>query len=119
MRAAPRDVIAKSRSRTTICGRRFVISWSAGTASRWEYSSTSPWSAPARARNDGRMSGAPMRTVQGSGTAHQYTIAAAMDQPPYRDVTVGDVLTRLAHALPDRDAVVYANGPRWSFGALE
>src|SRR5207244_4338764 len=42
-----------------------------------------------------------------------------MDQPPYRDVTVGDLLTRLAHALPDRDAVVYAHGPRWTFGALE
>ena len=42
-----------------------------------------------------------------------------MDQPPYRDVTVGDLLTRLAHALPDRDALVYAQGPRWTFEALE
>jgi hypothetical protein len=44
-----------------------------------------------------------MRTTQGSDTTHQYTIAAAMDQPPYRDVTVGDLLTRLARALPDCD----------------
>ena len=42
-----------------------------------------------------------------------------MDQPPYRDVTLGDLLTRLARALPDRDAVVYAQGPRWSFRELE
>ncbi len=60
-----------------------------------------------------------MTTIQGSGTAHQYTIAAAMDQPPYRDVTVGELLTRLARALPDRDALLYAHGPRWTFGALE
>jgi len=39
--------------------------------------------------------------------------------PPYRDVTVGDLLTRLAAALPDHDALVYADGPRWSFAALE
>ena len=39
--------------------------------------------------------------------------------PPYRDVTLGDLLTRLAGALPDRDALVYVDGPRWSFAALE
>src|SRR5882762_8070777 len=60
-----------------------------------------------------------MTTVQGSDTAHQYTIAAAMDQPPYRDLTVGHLLTRLADALPDRDALIYAQGPRWTFAALE
>jgi fatty-acyl-CoA synthase len=60
-----------------------------------------------------------MRTTQGSGTAHQYTIAAAMDQPPFRDITLGDLLTRLGRALPDRDAVVYAQGPRWTFRELE
>jgi fatty-acyl-CoA synthase len=60
-----------------------------------------------------------MRTIQGSDTTHQYTIAAAMDQPPYRDVTVGDLLTRLARALPDCDALVYAQSPRWTFAALE
>src|SRR6476619_3527643 len=60
-----------------------------------------------------------MRTTQGSGTAHQYTIAAAMDQPPFRDVTLGDLLTRLSRALPDRDAIVYAQGPRWTFRELE
>ena len=42
-----------------------------------------------------------------------------MDQPPYRDVTVGELLTRLARALPDRDALVYARGPRWTFEALD
>jgi len=42
-----------------------------------------------------------------------------MDQPPFRDVTLGDLLTRLGRALPDRDAVVYAQGPRWTFRELE
>jgi fatty-acyl-CoA synthase len=40
-------------------------------------------------------------------------------QPPYRDVTVGDLLTRLACALPRHDALVYEQGPRYSFDALE
>jgi fatty-acyl-CoA synthase len=44
---------------------------------------------------------------------------AAMEHPPYRDVTVGDLLTRLARALPDREALVYAQGPRYTFDALE
>ena len=39
--------------------------------------------------------------------------------PEYRDVTVGDLLTRLAGALPDHDALVYAEGPRYSFATLE
>ena len=39
--------------------------------------------------------------------------------PPYRDVTVGDLLTRLARALPDREALVYGDGPRFTFAALE
>ena len=60
-----------------------------------------------------------MRTVQGSDTTHQYTIGAAMDHPPYRDVTVGDLLTRLAGALPTREALVYAQGPRYTFEALD
>ena len=60
-----------------------------------------------------------MRTVHGSVTAHQYTIGAAMDQPPYRDLTVGALLTRLARALPDHDALVYADGPRYTFAQLE
>jgi fatty-acyl-CoA synthase len=42
-----------------------------------------------------------------------------MDQPPFRDITLGDLLTRLGRALPDRDAVVYAQGPRWTFRELE
>jgi len=42
-----------------------------------------------------------------------------MDHPPYRDVTVGDLLTRLARALPNHDALVYAQGPRYTFDALE
>jgi fatty-acyl-CoA synthase len=40
-------------------------------------------------------------------------------QPPYRDVTVGDLLTRLAHALPDADALVYERHPRYTFATLE
>ena len=39
--------------------------------------------------------------------------------PPFRDVTVGDLLTRLALALPDREALVYGEGPRFTFAALE
>jgi fatty-acyl-CoA synthase len=40
-------------------------------------------------------------------------------QPPYRDVTVGHLLTLLARALPDNDALVYEMGPRFTFDALE
>jgi fatty-acyl-CoA synthase len=39
--------------------------------------------------------------------------------PPYRDVTVGDLLSRLALALPDNEALVYEGGPRYTFAALE
>jgi fatty-acyl-CoA synthase len=39
--------------------------------------------------------------------------------PPYRDVTVGDLLSRLAGALPDSEALVYADGPRYTFATLE
>ena len=40
--------------------------------------------------------------------------------PPFRDVTVGQLLTRLADTIPDRDALVYAGrGPRWTFAELE
>jgi fatty-acyl-CoA synthase len=39
--------------------------------------------------------------------------------PPYRDVTVGTLLTRLAAAQPDREALVYEGGPRWTFAALD
>jgi fatty-acyl-CoA synthase len=39
--------------------------------------------------------------------------------PPYKDVTVGELLTRLADALPDREGLVYADGPRFTFAALE
>jgi len=45
-----------------------------------------------------------------------------MTGPPcieYRDVTVGDLLTRLACALPAHEALVYATGPRYTFEALE
>jgi fatty-acyl-CoA synthase len=39
--------------------------------------------------------------------------------PPYRDLTVGQLLTRLAEDLPDREALVYADGPRYTFRELE
>jgi fatty-acyl-CoA synthase len=39
--------------------------------------------------------------------------------PPYRDVTVGDLLSRLAGALPDSEALVYADRPRYTFATLE
>src|SRR5207247_5813550 len=37
----------------------------------------------------------------------------------FRNVTVGDLLSRLAHALPTHEALVYAAGPRFDFEALE
>ena len=39
--------------------------------------------------------------------------------PPFRDVTVGELLTRLARVQPDRDALIYKDGPRLTFAALE
>ena len=42
-----------------------------------------------------------------------------MAQPPYDDVTVGDLLARLAAALPSREALVYAGGPRYTFATLD
>src|SRR5262245_31296738 len=40
--------------------------------------------------------------------------------PPYRDITVGRLLTRLADALPGREALVYSHaGERWTFRALD
>lgn len=43
----------------------------------------------------------------------------APSPPPYRDVTVGDLLTRLAAALPAHDALVYEQQPRYTFAALD
>jgi len=40
-------------------------------------------------------------------------------EPPYRDVTVGDLLAHLAAALPHNEALVYEGGPRYTFDALE
>jgi fatty-acyl-CoA synthase len=42
-----------------------------------------------------------------------------MDLAGYRDVTVGDLLTRLARDLPDHEALVYGGGPRFTFAQLE
>ena len=42
-----------------------------------------------------------------------------MSPPPYRDCTVGELLTNLARALPSNDALVYARGPRLTFSQLE
>src|SRR5262245_19877157 len=42
-----------------------------------------------------------------------------MGTPPYRDVTVGRLLTELATSLPDRAALLYADAPRFTFAALE
>jgi fatty-acyl-CoA synthase len=39
--------------------------------------------------------------------------------PPYRDVTVGDLLSHLARDLPAGDAMVYADGPRYTFESLD
>ena len=42
-----------------------------------------------------------------------------MSPPPYRDVTVGDLLTQLSRDLPAHDALVYYPAPRYTFAALE
>ena len=39
--------------------------------------------------------------------------------PPFRDVTVGDLLTSLSRALPAKPALLYENGPRYTFAELE
>ena len=40
--------------------------------------------------------------------------------PPFRDVTVGQLLTRLAEALPQHEALAYyQHNPRWTFAGLE
>lgn len=38
---------------------------------------------------------------------------------PLRDVTVGGLLTELARTVPDRDALTYLDGPRYTFAQLE
>jgi fatty-acyl-CoA synthase len=42
-----------------------------------------------------------------------------MDTPPYRDISVGDLLTRLASDLASRPALLYEEGPRYTFAELE
>jgi fatty-acyl-CoA synthase len=43
-----------------------------------------------------------------------------MSAPPFRDVTVGQLLARLAEALPGHDAVVYSDRKlKWSFAEFE
>ena len=39
--------------------------------------------------------------------------------PPYRDVTVGDLLTRLAADLGDHPALLYESAPRYTFAQLD
>ena len=40
--------------------------------------------------------------------------------PPFRDVTVGRLLTQLAQSIPDREALVYSDRDlRWTFRELE
>ena len=43
----------------------------------------------------------------------------SIPQPPFRDVTVGALLTRLAAAIPDREALIYPGRPRLTFSQLE
>src|SRR5471032_3284671 len=129
--AAPRGVTANDRSSATRFGLRFMIAWSAVSASASLNVTSSPSIAPARSFRLGSSSAEATITVQGSVTAHQLiteaptcdTIPAAMSHPPelppYRDVTVGGLLTRLARALPDHEALVYAGGPRFTFAELE
>jgi len=46
-------------------------------------------------------------------------MTSASVPPPFRDLTVGDLLTHLARALPERPALLYENGPRYTFADLE
>jgi len=39
--------------------------------------------------------------------------------PPFRDITVGNLLTSLSRVLPSRPALLYENGPRYTFAELE
>jgi len=38
---------------------------------------------------------------------------------PFRDITVGNLLTSLSRALPSQPALLYDNGPRYTFAELE
>ncbi len=40
-------------------------------------------------------------------------------RPPFRDVSVGNLLAHLAQLLPDRPALLYENDPRYTFAQLE
>ena len=40
-------------------------------------------------------------------------------KPPFRDITVGNLLTSLSRALPSQPALLYENGPRYTFAELE
>ena len=42
-----------------------------------------------------------------------------MGCPPYQDVTVGNLLARLAADVPAQPALIYEGGPRYSFADLE
>src|SRR5262245_17069323 len=42
-----------------------------------------------------------------------------MGCPPYKDVTVGNLLARLAADAPSQPALIYEKGPRYSFVELE
>ncbi len=46
-------------------------------------------------------------------------LAPMCGAPSYRDITVGSLLTNLAQALPARPALVYEDGPRYTFAELE
>ena len=39
--------------------------------------------------------------------------------PPFRDITVGNLLTSLSRALPSQPALLYEQGPRYTFAELE
>jgi fatty-acyl-CoA synthase len=43
----------------------------------------------------------------------------AAPAPSFRDLTVGDLLTKLAQTLPTRPALLYEHAPRYSFAELE
>ena len=61
---------------------------------------------------------AEINTAHEGGTATSIQ-SRLMNPPPYKDVTVGELLTRLARAIPSVDALVYVGGPRFTFAQLD
>src|SRR5262245_27421379 len=117
--AMPRGVAANVFSSAMTPGCRLVMASRAMSASASVNESSSPFKLDARCFRPGRTSFPPMMTVHGSIERPSICHNRGVHQPPYTDLTVGALLTTLARALPQRDALVYEHGPRYTFENLE